>query len=192
SYLNEVLEYREGLPITLSVIFIEVAHRLGIKGVEGIPLPGHFLVGHRDGKAEPPLALIDVYDGGKMISRKEAEDLAWSVTRSFPTPRSFDASPPKDVIVRMLRNLIGIDMQDRRPQDAMPYIELVLAISPEEGDERFQRALLRAQKKDIDGAKVDLDWLLEHRPPGGIDYNRLQFFRDQLDSETPSSLDAAK
>ncbi|MCB1092749.1 MAG: trypsin-like peptidase domain-containing protein, partial [Verrucomicrobiae bacterium] len=89
SYLNEVLEYREGLPITLSVIFIEVAHRLGIKGVEGIPLPGHFLVGHRDGKAEPPLALIDVYDGGKMISRKEAEDLAWSVTRSFPTPRSF-------------------------------------------------------------------------------------------------------
>jgi serine protease Do len=191
SYLNEVLEYREGLPITLSIVFIELARRLGIPGVEGIPLPGHFLVGHRDAKADPALALIDVYEGGKIISRKEAEDLAWAVTRSFPTERDFEASPPREIIVRMLRNLVGLDMQDSRPADALPYIELILTVAPEETQERFQRALLRVQEKNIDGAKIDLDWLLEHRPPG-IDYDRLQGFRDQLDQAPAASIDALK
>lgn len=191
SYLNEVLEYREGLPITLSVVFIEVARRLGISGVEGIPLPGHFLVGHRDAQADPSLALIDVYEGGELISRKEAEELSWSVTNRFPGPDAFEASPPRDIIVRMLRNLIGIDMQDRRPLEALPYIELILAVSPEETQERFQRALLRVQEKDLDGAKIDLDWLLEHRPPG-IDYGRLQQFRDQLETGPPSSIESSR
>lgn len=191
SYLNEVLEFREGLPITLSVVFIELARRLGIPGVEGIPLPGHFMVGHRDGKADPALLLIDAYEGGKIVSRKEAEDISFSVTRDFPAPGSFDASPPREIVVRMLRNLIGIEMNDRKPQEALPYIELILALSPEETQERFQRALLRVQEKNIEGAKSDLDWLLEKKP-AGLDLDRLRYFREQLQEAPPGVGDQPK
>lgn len=182
SYLNEVLEFREGLPITLSVVFMELASRLGINGVEGVPLPGHFLVGHRDKNAEPPLVLIDVFEGGKTISRREAENIAWSITRSFPSDADFKGAKPRDIVVRMLRNLVGIEMSERRPTGARSYIELILAVSPEEYQERFQRALLRYQDEDIHGAKEDFDWLLQRRPPG-LDYDRLQSFRDQLEIE---------
>ncbi len=183
SYLNQVLEYREGLPITLSVVFIELAQRLGIDGVEGIPLPGHFLVGHRADGADPELVLIDVFEGGRVVSRKEAEDIAWSVTRSFPGDGDFKGASARDIIVRMLRNLVGIEMNERRPAEARSYIELILAVSPEESQERFQRALLRYQDQDFPGAKEDFDWLLQRRPPG-LDYDRLQYFRDQLESES--------
>ncbi|MCB1229408.1 MAG: tetratricopeptide repeat protein [Verrucomicrobiae bacterium] len=188
SYLNEVLEYREGLPITLSVVFIELARRLGIEGVEGIPLPGHFLVGHRDEDAEPSLMLVDVFEGGKIITRREAEDLAWSITRNFPNDTDFKGADAKDICVRMLRNLVGIDMNERRPSEAMSYIELILTISPEESQERFQRALLRYQDENISGAREDFDWLLNRRPPG-LDYDRLQQFRDQLEVESGNEED---
>ncbi len=189
SYLNEVIEYREGLPITLAVVFQELARRLKIRGVEGIPLPGHFLVGHRDKKAEPPLVLIDVFEGGKIISRREAEDIAWSITRTFPNDTDFKASPPRAMAVRLLRNLVGLEMNERRPSEARSYIELILAVSPEESQERFQRALLRYQDEDLDGAKEDFDWLLHRRPPG-LDYGRLQQFRDQLESEAAPAAEA--
>src|SRR5207248_6200527 len=68
SYLNEVLEDREGLPITLSVVYIELGRRLGLK-IEGVGLPGHFVVRHVPKKGEPQL--IDVYEGGKHLGRAE-------------------------------------------------------------------------------------------------------------------------
>src|SRR5207302_11115694 len=69
SYLNEVLDDREGLPITLSVLYLELGKRLGLK-IEGVGLPGHFVVRHVPKKGEPQL--IDVYEGAKPLSRAEA------------------------------------------------------------------------------------------------------------------------
>lgn len=183
SYLDQVLEYREGLPITLSVVFLEVARQVGIGGVEGLPIPGHFMVGHRQNDADPDLIFIDVFEGGKVISRREAENIAWSITRRFPGNRDFKGATESQIIVRMLRNLVGIEMSERRPSKARPYIDLILAVAPEESQERFQRALLRYQDEDVEGAKEDFDWLLERQPPElDIDYNRIQYFRDQLES----------
>ena len=182
SYLNEVLEYREGLPITLSVLYLEVARQLGIKGAEGLPIPGHFMVGHRDTDAEPELVFIDVFEGGEVIARRDAENIAWSITRRFPGDQDFSGATESQIIVRMLRNLVGIEMGERRPMEARPYIDLILAVAPEESQERFQRALLRYQDEDVEGAKEDFDWLLQRRPPG-LDYDRLQYFRDQLEGE---------
>src|SRR5439155_20180561 len=62
SYLNEVIDDREGLPITLSVLYIELARRVGLK-VEGVGLPGHFVVRVLPSKGEPQF--IDVFEGGK-------------------------------------------------------------------------------------------------------------------------------
>src|SRR5205085_9152402 len=69
SYLNEVIDDREGLPITLSVLYMEIARRLGVK-VVGIGLPGHFIVQHLPAKGERQL--IDVYGGGKALTREQA------------------------------------------------------------------------------------------------------------------------
>src|SRR5204862_766334 len=71
SYLNEVIDDREGLPITLSVLYLELARRIGVK-VEGVGLPGHFVVRHVPAKGDPQL--IDVFDGGKALSRQDAAE----------------------------------------------------------------------------------------------------------------------
>ncbi|MFV1995159.1 MAG: transglutaminase family protein, partial [Verrucomicrobiales bacterium] len=64
SYLNEVLDDHEGIPITLSILYMELARRAGVEGVVGIPLPSHFLVQHRPEKGRRPY--IDVFDGGAL------------------------------------------------------------------------------------------------------------------------------
>jgi regulator of sirC expression with transglutaminase-like and TPR domain len=71
SYMNEVLDDREGLPITLSVLYIELARELGIQGVFGVALPGRFMVGWRDGP-EGELLLIDAFENGKTITVEQA------------------------------------------------------------------------------------------------------------------------
>ncbi|MFL5343064.1 MAG: transglutaminase family protein, partial [Gemmataceae bacterium] len=69
SYLNEVIDDREGLPITLAVLYMELARRVGLS-TEGVGLPGHFVVRFLPAKGEPQL--IDVFDGGKALSRPDA------------------------------------------------------------------------------------------------------------------------
>src|SRR6476660_24453 len=64
SYLSRVIDDREGLPITLSVLYIELASRLGLK-VEGVGLPAHFVVRHVPADGEP--RLIDVFEGAKPL-----------------------------------------------------------------------------------------------------------------------------
>lgn len=186
SYLNEVLDYREGLPISLSVLFIEAARRLEIDGVGGVPLPGHFLVGQFNGRKDddgkPDVRLFDVFDGGKQITRQEAETISWKTTGAFPPGAAFQPAGSRDILIRMLRNLIGVPMNEKRPEDARGHIELVLAISPDESQERFQRAILRYQSGDPKGAREDVEWLLDRRPPG-LDYDRLGSFLDRLNRE---------
>src|SRR5690606_2448324 len=70
SYLNRVIDDREGLPITLSVLYIELGQRLGLK-LHGVGLPGHFVVRHVPAEGEPQL--IDVFEGGQPLSREDAE-----------------------------------------------------------------------------------------------------------------------
>jgi S1-C subfamily serine protease/regulator of sirC expression with transglutaminase-like and TPR domain len=181
SYVNRVLDDREGLPITLSVLFVELARRLGIPGVYGAALPGKFMVGWNpaEGDTDEPV-LFDVFEGGKSHSRDEASRATLELTGTAPEENGFAAAEPRDIAVRMLRNLVDIEVNRRQtPEQAERYLELLLAIEPDAAYERFQRAILRVQADKIDGAKEDLDWLLEHRPPG-LDYSRLEQFRESL------------
>jgi S1-C subfamily serine protease/regulator of sirC expression with transglutaminase-like and TPR domain len=181
SYVNHVLDDREGLPITLSVLFVEMARRLGIEGIYGAPLPGKFMVGWRPAKGETEEAvLFDVFEGGKSHTEEEATRVAFELTGAAPEAESFEPAEPRDIAVRMLRNLVDIEINRRQtPEQAEDYLELLLAIEPEAAYERFQRAILRVQSSEVAGAKEDLDWLLEHRPPG-LDYFRLEQFRESL------------
>lgn len=181
SYVNHVLDDREGLPITLSVIFVELARRLKVPGVYGAALPGRFMVGWNpaEGDSDDPV-LFDVFDGGTSHSREEASRDTLDLTGTEPEDDGFAAAEPRDIAVRMLRNLVDLEINRRQtPEQAERYLELLLAIEPDAAYERFQRAILRVQAEKIDGAKEDLDWLLEHRPPG-LDYSRLEQFRESL------------
>lgn len=184
SYVNRVLDDREGIPITLSVVFIEMARRLQIEGVFGAPLPGKFMVGitHGSGDLEET-EFIDVFDSGKMMSRSRAVRAVWELLGSTPPDSVFEPAKSRDIAVRMLRNLVDIEINRKQtPEKAMGYLELLIAIQPESGKERFQRAILRVQDKNIVGAREDLDWLMENQPPG-LDYQRLEQFRDSLPVE---------
>jgi len=163
------------------VIFIEMARRLQIEGVYGAPLPGKFMVGldyEEEGKDRT--VFVDVFDSGRLVSRSGAAREIWGLLGSAPGKEAFEAATAREIAVRMLRNLVDIEINHRRtPGGAADYIELLLAIEPNAAQERFQRALLRIQDDNMDGARADLDWLLEHRPPG-IDYSRLEIFRGTL------------
>ncbi|MEM9282854.1 MAG: tetratricopeptide repeat protein [Verrucomicrobiota bacterium] len=181
SYVNHVLDDREGLPITLSIVFVEMARRLEIPGVFGVPLPGKFMVGVTyPAKQVDKTIYIDVYENGTTLTRARATREVWAILGSPPQKSAFQPASPREIAVRMLRNLVDIEINKRKtPQGARNYLELLLAIEPDAAQERFQRALLQIQSEDLDGARRDLDWLLEHRPPG-IDYSRLEVFRDSL------------
>lgn len=182
SYVNRVLDDREGLPITLGVLFVELARRLAIPGVYGAALPGKFMVGWNpdEGDADEPM-LFDVFEGGEGLTRKQVERTAHPLAGATSGDSSFAPAEPRDIAVRMLRNLVDLEINRRQtPEQAENYLELLLAIQPDAAYERFQRAILRVQGDDLKGAREDFDWLLKHRPPG-LDYSRLEQFRASLE-----------
>jgi regulator of sirC expression with transglutaminase-like and TPR domain len=170
SYVNEVLDDREGLPITLSVVYLELARQLGLKQVEGIPLPGRFMVGFREDVTQE-FSFLDVYDGGKELSLEQASALVSEdgiVSKKARMPAT-----NREIILRMIRNLLGPLMETRSPaREALPYLDLLLALDPESARERVSRAMLRERTGDRRGARVDVGWLWEHLPEGGPEEQR--------------------
>ncbi len=177
SYINEVLDDREGLPITLSIIFVELASRLGVKNVAGIPLPTRFMVGYRE-KAEGEFSLLDVFDGGKPLTIAEAKAL---VAGDAPIPdETMHPAKKKDIIVRMIRNLLGRAVASANPaKDAPPYFDLLLALDPAAFRERLTRARMKEVSGDATGAADDLEWLAAH-PPKEFDEPQLNALGDWL------------
>lgn len=165
SYMNEVLDDREGLPITLSVLYIEIASRLGIPGVFGVPLPGKFMVGYRDGP-EGELRLLDVFEKGRETTVAEAA--AQLGDGGELPPESLNAVKKRDIILRMLRNLIGPVFDERpSPGEPLPYLDLLLAIDPKAAAERFTRARARQKMGEKAGAREDVEWLIKNFPEDG-------------------------
>ncbi len=164
SYVNEVLDDREGLPITLSVVYIELARRLGVEGVVGIPLPGRFMVGYR-GVAETEFSLVDVYDGGKRLSMAQALDVVSD--GALVSEKARQPASKRDIIVRMIRNLAGPQLETRNgAMEALPYMDLLIALDPDAGRERLSRAMIRELQGNRIGAAEDVGWMLEHLPDG--------------------------
>ncbi len=171
SYLNEVLDDREGLPITLSVIFLELAARLGVKGVMGLPYSGRFMVGYRD-SSEAELRVVDVFDAG----REMTPSMAAVMVGQDPEASAHAGVEPatrKGIIVRMIRNLLSSAEsawdEEHQPRakaatDPLPYLNLILAVEPASLPDRFARAVLRDLRRDKNGAKEDVGWLVKNLP----------------------------
>jgi len=163
SYLSRVLDDREGLPITLSILYMELARRLDVK-VVGVGLPGHFVVQHvpADGDAQ----LIDVFEEGKPLTRDDAD----TMVRNFadrPLEES-DLAPATDraILIRVLTNLLGV-AQRRADREAMlRYLDAMLALDSTLVRERGMRAMVRFETGRKTAAVGDLDWILEQQPEG--------------------------
>ncbi len=177
SYLNDVLDDREGLPITLAVIYMELARRMGVK-VEGVGLPGHFVVRHLPAKGEPEI--IDVFEGAKRLSRAEVEKKVQELTERPLREEHLRPVTKRAIVVRMLHNLLGVARREGDAEAGLRYLEAIIAVAPDSVEERMMRSMLRFQTGRRQAAKEDLDWLLDRRPQG-VDLQRVQELRRALD-----------
>jgi S1-C subfamily serine protease/regulator of sirC expression with transglutaminase-like and TPR domain len=179
SYLNEVLDDREGLPITLSVLYLELASRLGLK-MSGVGLPGHFVVQHHPAEGESQL--IDVYEQGKLLSRDEASEIVRHHAGRDLIDGDLTPASKRSIVLRMLGNLRGIASENQDSDALLKYLDTVLAIVPDSVEERSLRAVVRTQAGNRAGALTDVDWLLE-KQPDGIDLDRVREFRRFLEQQ---------
>lgn len=166
SYLNEVLDDREGLPITLSVLYIEIAKHLGLN-VVGVGMPGHFLARH-----EPKTGaqqLVDVFDRGHFISPADARkmceelsDLPWQDTY-------LNAITPQATLERMLRNLFKAAADANEAERLLRYTDAVLLIKPDSAHDHYVRGIVCFQTQRLQQAKAEVDWLTAHDSDIGHD-----------------------
>lgn len=164
SYLNAVIDDREGLPITLSVLYIELARRLGVT-VQGIGIPGHFVVGTTDADDSGELVLIDPFERGRRFDREEA--FRRMRERRFPADERFlEPQSPRAIIVRMIQNLLNIAQSQRDEPQMLRYLEALVAVDPDVPDHRARRMELRARTGRLQDAVSDADWFIEVRPEG--------------------------
>jgi S1-C subfamily serine protease/regulator of sirC expression with transglutaminase-like and TPR domain len=170
SYINEVLDEREGLPITLSVLFLELARRIGLQTVAGVSLPGHFVVKYIPARGQEQL--IDVFDGGKPLTRAAANELVLNFTSAPLKDEQLKSAGKRDIIIRMLQNLLRAAQQRESTADSLRYLDVIVALAPDAPLERYSRALLRLRSGDSPGAKADFKWLLDNQP-AEIDLERL-------------------
>ncbi|HZU36537.1 MAG TPA: tetratricopeptide repeat protein [Gemmataceae bacterium] len=179
SYLNEVIDDREGIPITLSVLYIELARRLGLR-VVGVGLPGHFVVRFMPAKGEAEL--IDVFEGGKTLSRAALENRVLAYTGEAVKKEQLAAASTRSIIVRMLHNLLSIARNERDTAGMLRYVDAVLAVDPEAAPEHWLRAMLLYQAGRRADALADVDWVLSHRP-AGLNLGRVRELRRLLTEE---------
>lgn len=162
SYMNEVLERRQGIPITLSVIYMELGHRLALD-LAGVSFPGHFLVKLPYGGGE---VVIDPYHGGITLSAADLTRRLKSVLdMDIDSPAPFLAAVDnKHILVRMLHNLKAIYLHEGKVGKTIGVINKILLINPALADEYRERGLLFNGSECHHAALKDLRHYLRLRP----------------------------
>jgi regulator of sirC expression with transglutaminase-like and TPR domain len=150
SLLHEVLARRRGLPILLSVVWMEVARRAGAH-VYGVALPGHFVVGF--GPPEEQV-LADPFDGGRVLSGGDAELLVAGATGGSLDASMLGPADPLDVVQRILNNVRAwAAARPERSDVGLWAVELALLLPSHPARLRYERAQLLVQRGDfVEGA----------------------------------------
>ncbi|HWB13825.1 MAG TPA: transglutaminase family protein [Pirellulales bacterium] len=176
SYISDVLDDREGLPITLSLVYTELARHIGVN-VVGIGLPGHFVVAWQPEKGESQL--IDVFERGQRLTREQAQARVLGATGQPLDDEQLRPVGKRAWLVRMLRNLQSLAGRSRDLAGLLRYLDAILTITPDSAEDRMYRAFYRYQSGLGRLALDDIDWLLAHEPPG-IDLERVAQLRDGI------------
>ncbi len=173
SCLNDVLDRRTGIPITLSLVFIEVARRAGVR-TEGVNFPGHFLVRvlpdlHTDDPDEG--LIVDPFDGGaildeldcrRLLGQQGGDEAEWD-------PALLARATRRQILVRMLLNLKRLYVKWRSFPQARAVSDLLLTLSPSAVTELRDRGLLAYHMNDFPAALRDLEEYLKAARGGAGD-----------------------
>jgi regulator of sirC expression with transglutaminase-like and TPR domain len=178
SFLNEVLDRRTGIPISLALLYMEVARRAGLR-VEGINFPGHFLL-RCPARRERPYSddlIIDAFHGGALLSRNDCRELlrgthddagADDDEALLESRLSARASKPQ-ILARMLLNLKRVYVRMHSYPQARDVTELLLAVNPSAINELRDRGLLAYNLRDFSAALRDLQAYLQLSNAAALD-----------------------
>jgi regulator of sirC expression with transglutaminase-like and TPR domain len=174
SFLNDVLDRGLGIPITLSVVYLEVARRIGFP-VAGIGMPGHFLLQYRptthtDSNGSQPginqEVLIDCFNQGDTISPQDCQQRLNEIYSGEIELRPEFLHPVnrRQILSRMLNNLKTVYLSTRDFRKALTIADLLLVVRPRSAEDVKQRALLRYSMEMHNLAAEDLDEYLRIAP----------------------------
>lgn len=183
NFLNQVLDRRTGSPITLAVVYIEVARRAGIR-VDGVNFPGHFLLRFPFGAEDGPgsAVFVDPFHGGSILSERDCRALLRRHAGDSVEfgPRLLAPATKQQILVRMLGNLKRLYVRMRSFPQGRAITDLLLAIDPSAFRELRDRGLLSYHVNDYAAALRDLEAYLRYTSHGGDDDAERQEERDEI------------
>jgi regulator of sirC expression with transglutaminase-like and TPR domain len=162
SFLNEVIERKQGIPITLSVLYMEVAQRIGI-ALDGVGFPGHFLVKHAHAGGE---ILIDPFHHGEMKSRDDLRRILDGVYGGTVALRGefFKTAGKKDILKRMLGNLKAIYLKSNNLVKLLAVLDHTIILEPSAAEEFRDRGMVYLRLELFPQARADFESYLRLAP----------------------------
>ena len=162
SFLNQVIERRTGIPITLSLVYLELASRIDFPMV-GIGMPGHFLI--RPSFEEAGI-FIDVFNGGELMFELDCEE---KLQQIYQKPIKLESAflpvvSKKQLLVRMLTNLKFIYINSNSILKALSTVEFILSVFPDNAQELRDRGLIYYHLGELDKSAQDLELYLTMVP----------------------------
>ena len=163
SFLNDVLDRKLGIPITLSVIYMEVARRVGFP-VAGVGMPGHFLLKHYDLVSGE--MFIDAFDNGRILARGECQQRLNEIYAGQLElqPEFLQPVTHRQILTRILHNLRQIYLKQHNAEKTLVILDMLLAIPPRSPELLRERALLRISVDRYVGGARDLGMYLKLVP----------------------------
>lgn len=154
SFLNQVIDRRIGIPITLTVVYVEVAGRIGLK-IQGVGFPHHFIAKH---EAETGDIFIDPFSEGRLLNAAGCAELLTEISggRDELQPEHLESVSNKRILARILLNLLGI-YKASDPRRALAAIERLLLINPDYPPHIRLRGMLLASVGDQTKAIAELE-----------------------------------
>lgn len=162
SFFNDVLDRRIGIPITLSIVYMEVARRVKLP-MQGISMPGHFVVKYAGIEDE---FFIDPFNRGDVLTRENCRTRLLSMFGdSFQfSERMLAPATNRQILVRALNNLKLIYLQSHAYDKALAIVEMMLMVEPDDVEQVRDRGLLRLQLRQFEAATGDLEQYLKATP----------------------------
>jgi regulator of sirC expression with transglutaminase-like and TPR domain len=178
SFLNDVLDRRMGIPITLSIVYLEIGWRLGIP-LHGVNFPGHFMVRYA---GEALQLLVDPFQSGMVRFEDESQDLLDHVYGGSVRmkPEYLREADRRDILVRLLANLKGNYLNRRDDVRALSAIERILLVRPDSADDERDRGIVLTRLGRGVEAAAALHRYLE-LVPDAPDTARVHLLLEQLD-----------
>ncbi len=170
SYLNEVMDRRTGIPITLAILYMEIGRRIGLP-LEGVSFPGHFLVRLR---LRGGMLVLDPFAGGEPQSERELRARLKRVIpegatgglplAELPLEQFLEPATHRQVLARVLRNLKGIYREADEPQRMLEVLNRMLLVAPEAHADLRDRGLVYERLECHRAALKDLRDYAEREP----------------------------